>query len=145
MGALLGLNRGVLTEICPQFVFGAQLGLGTYPGSYLPLTAPGYLRIRAPGGRIETSEDVSESPRAALSDGVTFGTCSGRLDGDMSPICFWGSAGGSRGLESRDDAVLGPREVKSRRPDMFWKARKALCPMGAFWGLDRGGVRARPP
>ena len=84
MGALLGLHRGVLMEICPRFVFGARLGLGTYPGSYLPLTAPGYRRIGAGNGRIGTSGHVSESPRAVLSDGVTFGTFSGHLDGDMS-------------------------------------------------------------
>ena len=91
MGALLGLDRGVLMEICPRFVFGARLGLGTYPGSYLPLTAPGYRRIGAGNGRIGTSGHVLESQRAAVSDEGPFGTCSGHFDGDMPPIRFWGA------------------------------------------------------
>ena len=38
-----------------------RLGLGTYPASYLPLTAPGYRRIGAGNGQIETSGHVLES------------------------------------------------------------------------------------
>ena len=46
---------------------------------------------------------------------------------------------------SGEDPRPRPKVVESGRPNMFRKAREPLCPLGAFLGLCRGGVRERPP